>query len=328
MLDLIRQSARAGVMALGFGLCTWASAAAFDGLPPMEVQKVGDDIYFVQGQSGAASSANAGFISNAGAVATGEGLVVFDTLGTPALGAKMRQLIEEASGEKIKIVVVSHYHADHFYGVQSFAGPGVEIIAHPNAVAVFNSENTTLRLEQRREDLFPWVSEYTHLTLAQRQAKITPTKNETFKLGRYSFTLIDGLGAHAPDDMMMRVEELGVLFTGDLFFTGRVPYVGEADPKIWLKALDRMSETPPKVAIPGHGAVSYAPEKDITLTRRYLTYLAEQMAAAVANMQSFDEAYDAIDWTEFKDLPAFDEANRVNANGAYLNAEQDSLQAK
>jgi len=327
MLHVFRWGLRAGVLAWGLGFCAWVGAAS-DGLPPMEVQKVGEDVYVVQGQSGAASSANAGFISNAGAVATGEGLVVFDTLGTPALGARMRQLIEQASGEKAKVVVVSHYHADHFYGIQSFAGPGVEIIAHPTSVVVFKGDNTTRRLEQRRQDLFPWVSEDTHLMLASRMAKITPTQNETFKLGRYSFTLIDGLGAHAPDDMMMRVEELGVLFTGDLFFTGRVPFVGDADPKLWLKGLTRMTETPPKVAIPGHGAVSYAPEKDIELTRRYLTYLSEKMAEAVANMQSFEEAYEAIDWSEFKDLPAFSLANRLNAVGAYLNAEKDALKQK
>ncbi|APW45835.1 glyoxylase-like metal-dependent hydrolase (beta-lactamase superfamily II) [Rhodoferax antarcticus] len=182
-------------------------------------------------------------------------------------------------------MVVSHDHPEHFYGVQSFAGPGVEIIAHPNSVAVYNGENTTRRLEQRRQDLFPWVSEYTHLMLATRPAKISPTQNETFMPGRYSFTLIDGLGAHAPDDMMMRVQELGLLLAGDLFFTGRVPFVGEAGPNLWLKALDRRSETPPKVAIPGHGAVSYAPDKDLTLTRRYLTYLSEKMATAEANVQ-------------------------------------------
>lgn len=328
MLHLLRRSLRAGFIALGLGWSAWASAATSDGLPPMEVQKVGKDVYVVQGQSGAASSANAGFISNAGAVATGEGLVVFDTLGTPALAAKMRKLIEEASGEKTKIVVVSHYHADHFYGIQAFAGPGVDIIAHPNSPAVFNSENTQRRLEERRQDLFPWVSEQTHLVAPTRLAKITPTQNETFQLGRYHFTLIDALGAHAPDEMMMRVEELGVVFAGDLFFTGRVPFVGDADPKVWLAALDHMSEKPPKIAIPGHGAVSYEPDKDLGLTHRYLGYLATQMAAAVAKMQSFDEAYNAIDWSEFKDLPAFGPANRLNAMGAYLNAEKDSLDAK
>lgn len=306
------------------GAVSFASQAEAP-LPPMALQKVGNDVYFVMGQSGMASSANAGFISNAGAVATGAGLVVFDTLGTPALGAKMRKLIEEASGEKVKIVVVSHYHADHFYGLQSFMGPGVEVIASPKSEAVFKDDNTQKRLEQRRQDLFPWVSEDTKLVPATRIAKITATQNETFSLGRYHFTLIDGLGAHAPDDMMMRVDELGVVFAGDLFFTGRVPFVGNADPTVWLAALDRLSEQPPKVAIPGHGAVSFAPAKDIELTRRYLAFLRDKMSVAVANMQSFEEAYAAIDWSEFKNLPAFDAANRINAMGAFLNAEKDAL---
>ncbi|CAM8622728.1 GloB Zn-dependent hydrolases, including glyoxylases [Burkholderiales bacterium] len=301
------------------------SAIASDGLPPMAIEKVGQDVYVVRGQAGQASAANAGFISNAGAVATGAGLVVFDTLGTPALGAKMRKLLEDASGEKVKLVVVSHYHADHFYGIQAFQGPGVEIIAHPNAEQVFKDANTQNRLAQRQQDLFPWVSEDTRLVLAARKAKVAPGQNETFQLGRHRFTLIDGLGAHAPDDLMMRVDNLGVVFAGDLFFTGRVPFVGSANPRVWLAALDRMAEQPPKVAIPGHGAISHQPQKDLDLTRRYLDFLSKQMAQAVANLQSFEEAYDSIDWSAFKDLPAFSAANRLNAHGAYLHAEQDAL---
>jgi hypothetical protein len=49
------------------------------------------------------------------------------------------------------------------------------------------------------------------------------------------------------------------------------------------------------------------------------------MANAVANMQSFEEAYATIDWSAFKDLPAFGAANRLNAYGAYLHAEQEAL---
>ncbi|MGA0005031.1 MAG: MBL fold metallo-hydrolase [Burkholderiaceae bacterium] len=309
-----------------FALMAAAPAhSANDDLPPMELQRFGDHVYVVQGQAGQASSANAGFISNAGAVATGEGLVVFDTLGTPALGAKFRKLVEDASGEKVKVVVVSHYHADHFYGIQSFMGPDVQVIAHPMAKNVFNDANTQARLEQRRNDLFPWVNEETKLVLAPRKAKVSATENESFKLGRYTFTLIDGLGAHAPDDLMMRVEELGLVFAGDLFFTGRVPFVGNAHPGLWLKALNRMAEKPPKVAIPGHGKISTAPQDDLELTRRYLDHLWKVMTEAVANLQSFDEAYAGADWSGFKKLPAFDAANRLNAYGAFLHAEREAL---
>ena len=45
----------------------------------------------------------------------------------------------------------------------------------------------------------------------------------------------------------------------------------------------------------------------------------------VAVLQPFDEAYAATDWSRFKSLPAFDQANRINAWGTYLRMEQEAL---
>ena len=53
----------------------------------MEVKKVSEHVYYVQGKAGIATD-NEGFISNAGFIVTGDGVVVFDTLGTPSLGAQ------------------------------------------------------------------------------------------------------------------------------------------------------------------------------------------------------------------------------------------------
>lgn len=86
-----------------------------------------------------------------------------------------------------------------------------------------------------------------------------------------------------------------------------------------------MAEKPPRIAIPGHGAVSLDPQRDLDLTRRYLAHLSKSIADAVANMQSFEEAYETIDWSALKDLPAFGPANRLNAYGADLHAEQEAL---
>lgn len=299
-----------------------------DGLPPMPLQKIGSDVYFVQGVPGVANSANAGFNSNAGAVATGAGLVVFDVLGSPDLATKFIKKLEAASGEKVKLVVISHYHADHFYGLQNLLGPGVEVIAHPKALEVFNSDNTPRRLEQRKQDLFPWVNDKTRLVPPTRTAKVSGQQSEQIQLGRYHFTLLDGRSGHAEDDLMMRVDELGVLFTGDLFFTGRLPFVGNADPKDWLRAIENMMLQTPKVAIPGHGPISRDPAKDIDLTQKYLRFLAQAMAKAVAEMQTFEEAYSSTDWSAFSSLPAFEAANKLNAYGAFVNAEKDALQSK
>ena len=43
------------------------------------------------------------------------------------------------------------------------------------------------------------------------------------------------------------------------------------------------------------------------------------------NLQPFDDAYAATDWARFKGLPAFEQANRINAWGTYLRMEQEVL---
>src|SRR5947207_2971612 len=85
----------------------------------LQSQRVSEHTYVFQGESGAASSANKGYMSNAGFVVTNDGVVVFDALGTPALGHAMAQAIARVTKQTIKRVVVSHYHADHFYGLQA-----------------------------------------------------------------------------------------------------------------------------------------------------------------------------------------------------------------
>jgi hypothetical protein len=49
------------------------------------------------------------------------------------------------------------------------------------------------------------------------------------------------------------------------------------------------------------------------------------MAAAVDEMLPFADAYEAVDWSAFSDLPAFEATHRRNAYGIYLSLEQESL---
>jgi hypothetical protein len=51
------------------------------------------------------------------------------------------------------------------------------------------------------------------------------------------------------------------------------------------------------------------------------------MGRAVRDLEPFDEAYAKTDWSRFKALPAFEQANRSNAYGTYLLLEQEELQA-
>ena len=185
----------------------------------------------------------------------------------------------------------------------------------------FTSGEAAARLEQRQKDLFPWVDEHTRLVEADRWLD----GDTRFEEGGLHFR-VSFLGpAHSSEDLLVGVEEDGVVFCGDILFAGRIPFVGSADSKRWLAAIDVLAGLRPKVLVTGHGPHSTNAGADLGLTRDYLLYLREQMGKAVDEMTPFEEAYARTDWRRFSKVPAFEAANRINAYGTYLTLERESL---
>lgn len=286
--------------------------------------KVTEAVYHVQGQAGPASPTNQGFNSNAGFVVTPDGVVVVDALGTVPLGEALVRAIRQVTPSPIRRVVVTHYHADHVYGLGAFEREGAEVWAHRGALAYLNEGEGQRRLEERRSSLAPWVDAATRLVPADRWLD----GDTSFQLGGLTFDVLHLGPAHSPEDLVIVVPEEGVIFSGDLFFTGRIPFVGEADSRRWLATLDRLLALRPRLMIPGHGRVSTDPAADLTLTRDYLRYLREVMGKAVEDLVPFEEAYAQVDWSRFAAMPAFEAANRINAYGTYLLMERESLAPK
>lgn len=287
----------------------------------MTVHKVGPHSYYVEGQLQEATRENEGFIANAGFVITNDGVVVFDTLGSPALGDELIAKIRKITKQPIRRVIVSHYHADHFYGIPAFRRIGAEIWADTLAHQYLNSAAAKERLDQRKALIGKWLGPDFKLPLPDRWLD----HDEDFEMGGVHFKLRHVGPAHSPEDMAMLVEPDGVLYSGDVVYAGRVPFIGNADTRLWLKALDRLLAIPAKVMVPGHGPVSYHPRRDAQMTRDYLSFLRKQMGAAVQNFVTFDEAYSKIDWSQFKAEPTFNVANRRNAYNVYLQMEQELL---
>jgi len=290
---------------------------------PIEVLKVSEYSHYVLGQAGVVSSANQGFNSNAGFVVTRDGVVVFDALGSPALGKRFAELIARTTTQPVRRVVVSHYHADHFYGLQALAGPGVQVWADEKVRAYLAGDAPAARLAERRQSLFPWVNDKSRIVAPDRYI----AEDTSFKLGGLTFRVLRAGPAHTPEDLMLLVEEDGVLFVGDLMFTGRIPFVADADVSSWIKAIDRVLAYKPRIVVGGHGPVSHNASADLQLTRDYLVYLRSEIAKAFEEGLDFDEAYQRIDWSRYASLPAFAAANRRNAYQTYLNVEKEALGA-
>ncbi len=290
---------------------------------PLRPIQIAPHSWYVQGLPGMVSVQNQGFNANAGFVITGAGVVVFDALGTPGLGVALLREIRQRTSLPIRRVIVSHYHADHFYGLQAFKQAGAEIWAHRRVQGYLAGDGPRTRLAERQQSLAPWVPRDMPLLAPDRYLD----RDESFTLGGLQFQVRHIGPAHTAEDLMLLVKQDGVAFVGDLIFTGRVPFVGDADSRAWLAAIDRLLVDRPTVLVPGHGPASRDPQADLVLTRDYLLQLRKVMGDAVRDFVPVDEAVKGADWSRFSALPAFEAAHRINAYGTYLQMEREALAA-
>ena len=291
---------------------------ASDGLILKPIQ-VAPHTYFVKGLPEMGSSKNQNFISNAGFVITPKGVVVVDALGSPALAKKLIAEIKKLTSQKVVAVIVTHYHADHVYGLQEFKRVGAKIYAQGEGRNYISSETAKQRLIASRIDFAPWVNASTNLISADvwiDQSFMLTVGGVEFKIGRVG-------PAHAPEDLIVYVPSEKVLFAGDLVFRGRIPFVGNADSKGWLQALNEIESLNTSIVIPGHGAHSINPIEDIRFTREYLRYLRQSMTKSAIDMDPFEEAYRQTDWSEYEGMPLFRAANRMNAYNVYLSIQAE-----
>jgi glyoxylase-like metal-dependent hydrolase (beta-lactamase superfamily II) len=301
-------------------LLAGAGAAAAQ---PLRAQPVTDKVWFVQGEAALGSPANRNFISNAGFVVTGDGVVVVDALGSPALADELLAAIRRVTTQPVRYVILTHYHADHIYGLQAFKAAGATIIAQRAGQAYLNSDTAALRLKASREELSPWVDAHTRLVPADRWLD----EDTVLELGGERFHIHHVGPAHTAEDLVVHAERAGVMFAGDLVFRGRIPFVGQADSRQWIASLGRLIALAPRLVVPGHGPLSSEPLADLQLTREYLVHLRQTMAQAAADLEPFEEAYARADWSRFEHLPLFRAANRMNAYNTYLLLEQQAARA-
>ncbi len=296
---------------LGLG-SAWADA-------PMRAQQVSPSAWYVEGLSAMGTPANQNFISNAGFIVTPQGVVVIDALGSPALAERLLVEIRRVTPLPVTHVIVTHYHADHIYGLQTFKAQGAKVLAQRAAADYLTSDTAQLRLAASRQELAPWINAQTRL--------ITPDqwvdKRTELNLGGMRLVLQPVGPSHTPEDLVVYLPGEQVLFAGDLVFRSRIPFVGQADSGHWIAALDDLLAFGARTIVPGHGPMSADAGADMRQTREYLQHLRTTMGEAARNMEPFDAAYGAADWSRFEHLPLFGMVNRMNAYNTYLLMERE-----
>ena len=225
--------------------------------------------------------------------------------------------------------MISHYHADHIYGLEAFRDHTDAVIVAQTRALDYTSdgniddEKALPRLAQRREVLAPWVDSKTRIV----EPGLVFRDLAEIRLGSHSFQLRYAGPAHSLSDLTMLVMPERVLFAGDIVQNGRIPFMASAavNTENWLAALELARCD----AAPRHLAGARAPVRERRGGDRVYPRLhspsAQVRQRSGRDLNSFEDAYAKADWSAYRDLPAFDASNHGNAYRVFLEAENASF---
>src|SRR5262249_42307970 len=185
--------------------------------------------------------------SNHGLVATSDGIVLIDTPHKPSDAVRLRADVERRG--PLRYILNTEPHGDHWTGNAYFDAPVVahervrtrilttDLPAHVARVASFGPEEPKL------------LEGY-----APNAPVITFETEMKLHVGNHTFRLLHMPG-HTAYQAAVIVEEEGVVFTSDNIFCKVHTWLQEADPDLWLTALESLRGLREETFVPGHGPV-------------------------------------------------------------------------
>lgn len=214
---------------------------------------------------------------NVGVLATEGGTLIVDTKferDAPAI----RAAVEALGGGPVRYVVNTHFHGDHTGGNPAF-GPEATIVAHENVHDRMSKPRTRggRTQEPAAEVARPVVTFEDGLTL---------------RFGGHTLRLEHYPGCHTDGDTVVFFEEANAVHMGDLFFSGRFPYV-DRDSGGSVRGLARsvagiLKRVDEETAIiPGHGPVST--RADLARYHAMLTTVLERVGGALAEGRTIED---------------------------------------
>ncbi|RWK45354.1 MAG: MBL fold metallo-hydrolase [Mesorhizobium sp.] len=186
---------------------------------------------------------------NTGVIIGDDSVMVVDAQATPRLAGKVIEKIRSVTDKPIKYVMLTHYHAVRVLGASAYQASEV----------IMSQKSRAMVAERGQED---WDSEFGRFPrLFQGHESIpgltwpTLTFNGrmTLYLGRRRVDLMFLGRAHTAGDIVARVPDENVMFTGDIVEYHSACYCGDAHFEDWPATLEAIGTLQPSAIAPGRG---------------------------------------------------------------------------
>lgn len=255
--------------------------------------KVAQNIYMLEGQGG-----------NIGVSIGDDGVLLIDDQFAP-LTAKHIEAIKAITDKPVRFLINTHYHWDHVGGNENLGKAGVLIVAHDNVYRRMNSHQVVNLLKQ---DIQPYPKAALPV--------ITYNDRVTYHINGDELTAYKVPRSHTDGDSFVRFRNANVVHTGDVFASGRYPFIdvenGVGSVKGIVKAMDEFIPTLDDLTkvIPGHGPVSG--KKEVIAYRKMINTVATRVEALVKKGKTLEQViaakplreYDE-EWGKFRKTDSF-----------------------
>ncbi len=192
-------------------------------------------------------------ICNAGVVIGDDGVLVIDPFQTEALGNLLLATVKTLTDKPVRYVVNTHFHFDHTGGNPAAIAKGIPVLGRGAIRELMLAKNKEYDPNPTPPNVI--VSHSGSIWLGNRQIVLEEAKGHT-------------LGT----DIIAYIPDAKVLFTGDILFYQRFPYIADGNLRQWQKTLiDLKNRYAEAKIVPGHGSVT---DSDALMTLKgYLDYL-------------------------------------------------------
>jgi glyoxylase-like metal-dependent hydrolase (beta-lactamase superfamily II) len=258
---------------------------------------------------------NAGHNNNLSFIVTGDGVVVVNSGASTALAHALHEEIKAITEQPVKLVINENGQGHSMLGNGYWAGLGVPILAHEEAVAEFedsSGQGLAALKSYAREN-----AEGTTIVLPSE----TFTDAKTITMGEVTIEVLHLGPAHSPGDTQVWIPQWSMMIAGDIAFHERMPPIFEGTCTLcWIETWEtKLMPLNPTYVIPGHGHPTNLAQ--VThYTHDYLVDLRAKISAHIAAGGDLAGAY-YVDQSAWAHLDTFEELATKNAGVVFTEME-------
>jgi glyoxylase-like metal-dependent hydrolase (beta-lactamase superfamily II) len=256
---------------------------------------------------------------NSGVIIGDDSVMIIEAQATPRLAQKVIDCVRGVTDKPISHLVLTHYHAVRVLGASAFGADQIIMGDAARAMVVERGQEDWDSEFQRFPRLFEGHESIPGLTYP------TTTFNDdmTVYLGNRRIDLMHLGRAHTAGDIVIRVPDQNVMFTGDIVEYNSACYCGDGYFSSWGDTLDNIASFDVDAIAPGRGTALVGKamvETAIENTRNFVDSTYRPAARVAARNGSLKEAWDAVRAAcdpKFSDYAIYEHCLPFNVARAY-----------